>query len=237
MHNAHKKIYIALGLVAILIMVITYFLFSAEQDTASLSNINETEKISNTSDVVMIVNEEEILKSDFDHLLSQVAMQRGINDPTTIDQQIQEQLESQVLEMLISQTLLKQAVIDSGITVSETDVDVRLEAIRDQFESDEEYQQALITENLTEPELRNKIAGELSTEPYLEKELNLSVVNASESEVVQAYEQISSQNAEIAPLEDVYTQIEELVIQQKQQELIAQLVSELRADSEIEILI
>jgi peptidyl-prolyl cis-trans isomerase SurA len=228
----NKNIFITLGIVVILIIGALVFFPSGEQESTSLSETNE----SGTPGAVAIVNGEQILRSDFDALQSQVALQQGLN-PTAIDGEMQSQLESQVLESLIAQTLLKQATVQSGITASDADIDMQMETVKGQFESDEEYQQALASEDLTESELRSQISEELAIEPYLEQELNLSTVVATESEVSQVYEQAALENTEIAPLADVYAQVEGLVIQQKQQELVAQLVGELRANAEIEVLI
>ena len=232
----NKNIFTTLGIVAILIIG-AFVLFSSGEQEPSLSNeTTEPGTSGEGGDTVAVVNGEEILRSDFEALHSQVAMQQGL-DPTAVDERGQSQLESQVLESLIAQTLLKQAAVQSGITVSATDIDMQMEIVKGQFESDEAYQQALAVESLTESELRDQISEELATAPYLEQELNLSAVAATESEVTQTYEQVASGTSEIAPLADVYTQVEELVIQQKQQELIAQLVEKLRVNAEIEVLI
>jgi foldase protein PrsA len=166
-------------------------------------------------------------------------------DPATLDEQTQNQFSSQVIETLVTQVLLKQEAEKSDIVVSEESIDLQVESAKGQFESDEAFQQALSTENLTEESLRNQIWESIIINSYLQQELNLSTVTATESEIAQVYEQaIASSEAEAeaevevaAPLSDVYAQLEAMVIQQKQQELISQFTENLRVDAEIEIFI
>jgi hypothetical protein len=231
-----KNIFIIVALVVLIGGFLLFYSFG-EESSNNPTNQNTTFE---SGDVVATVNGEEIIGSDFELIYSQISTQQGV-DPATLDEQTQNQFSSQVIETLVTQVLLKQAAEKSDIVVSEESIDLQVESAKGQFESDEAFQQALSTENLTEESLRNQIWESIIINSYLQQELNLSTVTATESEVAQVYEQaIASSEAEVevaAPLPDVYAQLEAMVIQQKQQELISQFTENLRVDAEIEIFI
>lgn len=198
------------------------------QDNASLSEIGE---------IVAIVNDEEITRSEFEELQSQMAAQQGV-DVASLDVQTQTQIRSQVVDNLISQKLLQQKIEESEISVSEENITAQVDLIKQGFETDEQFQEALSGQGLTEDQLRENVASEVAVQNYLEQELNLSSLTVTEEEVAAAYEEISqSEQEEIPSLEEVYSQVENMVVQQRQQELINEFIAELRSDAEIEILI
>lgn len=198
------------------------------QDNASLSEIGE---------IVAIVNDEEITRSEFEELQSQMAAQQGV-DVASLDVQTQTQIRSQVVDNLISQKLLQQKIEESEISVSEENITAQVDLIKQGFETDEQFQEALSGQGLTEDQLRENVASEIAVQNYLEQELNLSSLTVTEEEVAAAYEEISqSEQEEIPSLEEVYSQVENMVVQQRQQELINEFIAELRSDAEIEILI
>jgi len=231
-----KNIFIIVALVVLIGGFLLFYSFG-EESSNNPTNQNTTFE---SGDVVATVNGEEIIGSDFELIYSQISTQQGV-DPATLDEQTQNQFSSQVIETLVTQVLLKQEAEKSDIVVSEESIDLQVESAKGQFESDEAFQQALSTENLTEESLRNQIWESIIINSYLQQELNLSTVTATESEIAQVYEQaIASSEAEVevaAPLSDVYAQLEAMVIQQKQQELISQFTENLRVDAEIEIFI
>lgn len=198
------------------------------QDNASLSEIGE---------IVAIVNDEEITRSEFEELQSQMAAQQGV-DVASLDVQTQTQIRSQVVDNLISQKLLQQKIEESEISVSEENITAQVDLIKQGFETDEQFQKALSGQGLTEDQLHENVASEIAVQNYLEQELNLSSLTVTEEEVAAAYEEISqSEQEEIPSLEEVYSQVENMVVQQRQQELINEFIAELRSDAEIEILI
>jgi parvulin-like peptidyl-prolyl isomerase len=186
-------------------------------------------------EAVARVNGEEITRKDFENLKSQVVAQQQIN-VASLDAATRAELDNQVVETLISQALLRQAVANSGVTVTSEDRDREIANIRGQFADDAAFQQALAAQGLTEAVLMTEVTNELVTRAYLNQKLNLSSVTATDAEVNTAYEQIAS-GQEVPPLEEVRDDVRALVVQQKQQQLILAYVEELRAGAEVEILI
>ncbi|MEX0931206.1 MAG: SurA N-terminal domain-containing protein [Candidatus Paceibacterota bacterium] len=225
-----KKVLITL-IVIVAILAGIWFVSSRSDSGVN----NQANSSSANGLVVAVVNDEQISRAEYDALTAQIATQQGF-DPATLDAENANLLREQVIDSLVSQALLRQAVEEAGVTAEESAVEERLTVIKSQFENDEAYTQALSAEGLTEEDLRGQISSELATEAYLEQEIEFSSITATEAEVEEAYNEVAVGD-NVPPLEEVYGQVEMMVIQQKQQVLITALVESLRADAEVEILI
>jgi FKBP-type peptidyl-prolyl cis-trans isomerase (trigger factor) len=143
----------------------------------------------------------------------------------------------QVLNQLISRTLISQAAEASGTAVPAAQIDAQIESVTGQFESEEAYLAELDAQGLTEAELRSQIEAELLGQIYLEGTLDYESIAVTEEEVQSTYEQVAASGGQVPPLAEVREQVEQLVIQQKQQTLVAAHVDELRAEADIETFI
>lgn len=228
--NTQKTILLIIG--ALVIGAGAWYLISSGPPTAS--------DPSNSAGAVAIVNGEEISRTQLEVLKSQIALQQGA-DLSSLDEEAQSQLDRQIVDELVSQALLRQAVSASGVVVSQAEVDAQIDATITQLGGEEAFREALATEGISEEELREQLSADLTRQAYLEQELNLSSVTAIEEEVEAAYAQAvaqaSPQEEDIPPLADVQAQVEQSVIQQKQQSLLAQFIDQLRAEADIEILL
>jgi len=186
------------------------------------------------ADVIARVNDQSITRAELDNLEAQIAQQQGI-DKASLDASGREQLQAQTLDALISNALLLQATV--AVTVAESDIDAQVETIRGQFSDEAQFQEALSDQGLSEEDLREQVRGEIATQVYLEQVLDLESISVSEEEVATLYEQEAAVSEDVPPLEEVRGQIEAFVAQQKQQELLAAHIQELRADADIEIFI
>ena len=198
------------------------------------SNTPSGEDTANAEDTVAIVNEEKILRTDFEEFKSQALELQGI-DTASLDETTLAQLDTQIVNDLISQALLEQAVSASEISASQEDIDQQAAAIVAQFGGQESFQQALAAEGLSEETFRTQIGANLATQTYLEQKLSLSAVTASDEEIETAYAQAAAQNENIPALEEVQVQVEQSIIQQKQQVLVSDFVEQLRSEANIEI--
>jgi len=188
-----------------------------------------------TADPVATVNGEEISNADFTTQLTQTLAVQGVN-AATLDGETLTMIQGQILDSLISQELLKQAALASGVEVADAEIDNEINSIKGQFEDEATYEQALAGQGLTENELRAQVAVNLSVEPYLEQTLDLASITATQEEIDQAYQAVAAQQ-EVPPLEEVRTQVEQLVVQQKRQPLIDQHLASLREAADIEVFI
>lgn len=192
-------------------------------------------KAGQEGETVATVNGEEIESKEFEALKLQIALQQGL-DLETIDAQTEAQLDEQVMDELISQKLLRQEVERTGLTIPAQEVDDQMNALKAQFESEEMFKQALEMEALSEDELWSQIEADLVIQTYLENELDMDSLTVSEEEVEATYQQVAGENEDIPPLEEVYDEVEQFVLQQKRQEMVYQFIQKLRQEAEIEIM-
>lgn len=185
---------------------------------------------------VAVVDGTEITQSELELTQNQVAAEQSI-DTSTLSEEDRVALRDQALDVLISRTLLFNAVENSGITISDAEVETQLNTIREQFESEEAFNSALSAEGLTEESLASDLRRDLAAQAYFNQELNFDSLTASEAEIEEAYNTAIQGAEDAPPLAEVRGQVEDLVIGQKQQTLIAAHLQELRAEADIEILI
>lgn len=216
---------------AVLLLGSGVWYFSTQKTAAPSDEAGEVDGA-----VVAIVNGEEISRASFNALQAQAAGAQGV-DFSTLDASTQTQFESQIVDTLVAQALLRQSVADANVIVTDAQVDEQIETIKGQFEDEQAYEAALTQEGLTEATFREQIEVELATQAYLDTELRLSSITATDEEIDTAYEQLSVGAEDVPPLEEVRDQVEALVIQQKQQELVNNFIAELRSDADIEILL
>lgn len=230
-----KNVVITVLATALLVGIGVFVYMSMQKPAAE--NMNG-EEVSNDEipAVVATVNDEEITREQLETTEFQIAAAQGV-DASTLSAEIRTQLRAEALQALISQALLRQAIDDSRTTVASAEVDAQLETIQGQFEDAAAFEAALTQEGLTLATLREQVETELIAQAYLDAELNLSAVTATDEEIQTAYEQLTAATEDAPALEEVRDQVEALVIQQKQQVLVAEFVADLRSDADVETMI
>jgi len=218
------------GLVGLLVVAAGAWFFISNGGTPAQNGSSEL------SDAVARVNGEEITRTELENSAALLAAQQGA-DVASLDAANRAQLQTQALDVLIANTLVQHAAASSGLTASEADIDTQIETIKSQFPDDAQFQEVLLGQGLSEADLREQVAGELAQQAYLEQTLDLASVMVTEEEVNALYQQEAAAVEDVPPLEEVREQIELFVIQQKQQELLAAHIQELRLAADIEILI
>jgi parvulin-like peptidyl-prolyl isomerase len=186
---------------------------------------------------VAIVNDKEILGSDYNSALAsaQGQMQQMGQDPTS--KEAAEQVKQQTIDSLVGQTLLLQEADKKSYKVSEADINKQLDEIKKQFKTEKEFEAALKKSGMDMKTLETQIADEIKLKKYVEKEFPASEI--TDEEIQKTYDQYAEQGKttgqEVPKLEEVKTQIEQSLQQQKQQEKLVQQVEKLKKNAKIEI--
>lgn len=188
-----------------------------------------------TDSAVATVNGEDISRSDFDKLTTQIYTGSGI-DPASTTPEMQSQVKQQAIDSLINQELLSQAADRAGVAPPTAEVDAQLETLKSQLGGEENFAQALLAQGLNEAEFRERLSEDLTIRTYLEAELQLSSIMVTEDEIKALYDS-AAQGGDVPPLSDVHEQVKQAALQQKQQTLVATHVAELKAAADIKILI
>ena len=145
----------------------------------------QTEK---EEDLVAKVNGEGITQVQFDEKLEQFkayAKSQGIDVESEAHNGMLSQIQDQVLEGLIQEILFSQYADKNDIKVDQDKVESQIDQIR-QMVGEEQFEEALKAQNLTEETLRAQIEQSLLSETVYEK--TVSGVQVSEEEVQNYYE-------------------------------------------------
>ncbi|PLR69064.1 MULTISPECIES: SurA N-terminal domain-containing protein [Bacillaceae] len=186
---------------------------------------------------VAIVNDKEIVGSDYNSVLqsTQGQMQQMGQDPSS--KEAAEQVKKQTIDSLVGQTLLLQEADKKGYKASDEDIKKQLDETKKQFKTEKEFESALKKSGMDMKTLETQIADDIKFRQYVEKEIPADKV--TDEEIQKAYDQYAEQGKttgqEVPKLEEVKPQIEQSLQQQKQQEKLAQQVEELKKNAKIEI--
>jgi hypothetical protein len=186
---------------------------------------------------VAIVNDKEILGSDYNGVLqsTQGQMQQMGQDPSS--KEAAEQVKKQTIDSLVGQTLLLQEADKKGYKASDEEIKKQLDETKKQFKTEKEFESALKKSGMDMKTLETQIADDIKFRQYIEKELPTDKI--TDEEIQQSYDQYAEQGKssgqEVPKLEEVKPQIEQSLEQQKQQEKLAQQVEELKKNAKIEI--
>lgn len=182
-------------------------------------------------DVVATVNGQELYKKEFEVRASQISARVG--DEAGLSQ---EQKEAVVTQM-VSEELLLQDAAAKNISLTDEEVNVQLETLKGNFESPEQYQQALQSENITEDDLRINIREQLTIDEYIEMAIEGKNVDPTDEEVQAAYDESISGMENAPTLEEVRDQVVEQVKQEKIAVIMDEVLQGLRESADIQIFI
>ncbi|ADQ13847.1 SurA N-terminal domain-containing protein [Halanaerobium hydrogeniformans] len=250
-----KKILVSLLIITVLIVPTS--VFAQEMDMTPEEPVDSSIEEDIGGNIVAEVNGEEITDQE---LAQQANVNQLLQEIAQIDQQLAQVLvdsesgnevldefQKLKLDALIDNVLLSQQAEELGIELTDEEVDeiyqAQKESIKQQndlseedflavlenqgFESEEEYKQAFADN----PSLKvNKL---------IEQEV-LGDFEISEEELLEEYEaneEQFTQGGETIPFEQIKPQLEQMMMQQRQNDVINDYIEGLRDDAEIEIMI
>lgn len=189
----------------------------------------------NTEDAAAIVNDEVITVTELDiQVQNQLARfeQQGM-DMSEEDDDIMDTLQEDILDSLITQKLVNQAA--ASYSVTEDEIDEQITIIKSDFETEEEYNQALAANDLTHEVLVERIEENLKLEKFFQD--NIAEVNVTEEELEAMFVKYSEQSEEELNYEELKPMLEKTVVAEKQEQEKGTLIKELKEQANIEILI
>ncbi|MDQ0221384.1 SurA N-terminal domain-containing protein [Peribacillus cavernae] len=188
-------------------------------------------------ETVAIVNDKKLMGRDYNMALSslQMQMQQMGQDPTS--KEAAKQVKEQTINNLVGQTLILQEADKKGYQASEEEVEKQVAKMKEQFKDDKKLEAALKQADLDMETLKIQTAENVQYTKYIEKEIPVEEV--SDKEIQAYYDQMVQQGSaggqEIPKLEEVKPQIMQQLVQQKQQEKLAQQVEKLKKNAEVDI--
>ena len=189
------------------------------------------------SEVVAIVNGQELTGTDYNAALTSVQgqMQQAGQDPTS--EEVLEQIKAQALDTVVNQTLILQQAKEEDVTASENEVDERYATLEEQYGGEEALSQALTAQGMDIETLKLDIKDSILFEKYQDKVVPADEVK--EEEIQAYYDQVAAQSEEsgqeLPPFEEVREEIAGILKEQQQQEKMIAHLEELKESAEIEL--
>lgn len=178
---------------------------------------------------VVVVNGEEVNGAAYNAAYSLV---KSMSAQYGQDVSDLEAVQDQTIDYLVEQELIMQEAEDAGIEVSDEEVQEEVDAAKESG-GEEGFQQSLEQLNLTEEQFAQQLRFDLATQQYMEEEVDTEV---TDEEVQEMYDRLSAQmgDQEMQDLDEIRDDVEQMVIQNKQQEAYTNKVDELKESAEIE---
>ncbi len=163
-----------------------------------------------------------------------LAQQAQIADVATLDDATFAQLQAQALDSIVNTELVAQAATAEGLSVTDADIEAQFDLIVEGVGGMEVAEARLAELGLSADEFKETLVNDILIQQYLELESTVSDV--TEAEALAVYEQVTQGQTEGVPaFADVRFQIEQQLEFQKQQEALASLIEELRAEADVEL--
>ena len=131
-------------------------------------------------DQVAVVNGVTISRAQFDKELT-VHLQRVARQGGQVSDEQMEMLKKDILEGLIEREVLYQESQKAGIKITDQKVDEQMASIKKRFPSEEEFQRALASMNLTEAEVRSQIQRGLAIRELIDQKVASKIVITDEA--------------------------------------------------------
>jgi hypothetical protein len=215
-----KKGDLVLGIIGAIIIILglsTYFFQKAQTpDTSS-------------DPVVATVGDVSITQSDIDAVLNSQQL------PADAPQEVLQQYQDEALENLITTEILYQYASRS-YTTTDLEIQTELQNVKNTLADEASYQAELERNNITEETLIQNIQRQLTIKKFLDEFQASNQVTVTDQEVQDFYDAVASENENIPPLEDVQTEVQNELTQQKLQTLIVQFIEELKNEIPVEVI-
>jgi peptidyl-prolyl cis-trans isomerase C len=166
--------------------------------------------------VIVKVNKENIMKSEFDKLYNTAIEQMKQLSSKEISKEEDELLKQKVLDQLIAQKLLLQEAKKRNIKVTKRELEDGIKTVKSRFPSDQMFLQELKKENLTEKQFEKQIEEQIMVLKLTEEVVKKNMVKPTENDARELFNKI----VKLIDKKDVKLQGDE----QDELKLLAQLV-------------
>lgn len=188
-------------------------------------------------EAVALVNDQKISRAAYDARYAQLVAIVTAQGQSATTTETQTAIKNQTLENLITETLLLQTADKEGIKAKAEEVDAVFTQNKSQFPDETAFEKALADQGYTNNTFKTFLTRDNIIRQYLTAHIDVSLAQATEKEIKTLYDQAAANDKTIPPLSEVRAQVENQIIQMKQQQLIANFVQQLKASSTIETLL
>lgn len=226
-----KKKFIVIGIALLVVAGVgSYFLPGG-------FNIWSKLNILMSKNTAAIINSEKITKSDLDFRIEQAkqVIQRQGADLT--DEKVVSAIEKQILSDMVNEKILLQSTAESGITVSDDEILAAYNEMVATFKTKEDFEKELTSRNITEKIIKENIADQITLNKYINQNIDIKNISVTSEEINSLYKYYSSQQENMPKIEEIKSQLENEVKQQKTKAMVLELIEKLKKDANIKILL
>jgi peptidyl-prolyl cis-trans isomerase SurA len=220
-------IYVFTALALVGVLVIVFMMFQNGDQAPAASTVIGVQP----NQVVAIVNGEQVLGSDFLTSLNQIAATAQLQGIDVTDPNVQSELQQQAIEVLINTALLEQEAEKRGIAVSDSEVESRISDLVDEIGSQAMLEERMAALGIDDEGLRVDVRSELVIQALLDELFAAADISVSEEEIAALYDTTGSTDE----LESIRPQLEAQLRVSKEQQVLDELISELRSNADIEL--
>ncbi|TCK98810.1 SurA-like protein [Natranaerovirga hydrolytica] len=210
-------------------------------DNVNVPDVDEGEPIAT-------VNGEVIGRAAFDQMLENYKMQyeqQGFEFDSEEGQQNLAMLEDDILNSLIYEELIYQEAQRSGFEGSDEEAQNEVEMLKAGYESEEEFEQILVLNGLTEEELKDMFKKETMMMEYIQSQMGEITVDEEDvedyyNEILAMYEEYNAtleEPIEVPEFDEVKAELEMELREEKESQRYMELMDELMESNDVEILL
>lgn len=183
------------------------------------------------------VNGEVVEKSEIQDRINQTVqrMKNQYGDQIKGDKaeaRLEKQAKKRIIEQTVQHLVLKTHAEQSNVSVTEQQVQKRVQSTIERFPSEEAFQKALQKEGMTRSDFEGQIREGLLVDQFLQKQID--DVEISNAEARQYYDQ-NSERFQDRSFDQVKEKVRSTLKQMKQRKAQQKVISDLREKSEVEI--
>lgn len=138
------------------------------------------------------------------------------------------------LQQLVNETLILNAAAQDNVFVEDSEVEQEFALTVANFPDEQAFQDVLATNNLTEADVRQDIARQLTIQKYVNLNTDTGSIQVTDEEIGQLYDQYAALQDNMPLQEEIEDQLEQQLFQQKYNEQIDVLLAALQAAADIE---
>lgn len=190
-------------------------------------DITDAEKV-DPDEVVMHLNGQEVHGDRYNLAYLQIKVQlfQYGQDVSKL-----EDIQERAIEALVEQEVLLQDATEKGIEVTDAEIEDEMDLIK--TESLDSFEAFLETYKFDEDSYKMMLSFAMLYDQYVKDQF--PNIDVSEEEIEEAYDQLKSENEDLADLEDIKDSLRAGLIQQKENEKVQERLDSLKDQADIEV--
>lgn len=231
-----RFMWIVIAVIAVVIIVLGVLYQLEKEGRSSTSIFSTLIEQQEAKKVVATVNGEDITNADLQTSIQQFSQMAAAQGVDVASPEVQTDIKSQALEVLINTKLLKQEAATQGISVTDEEVTARLDTLKEEIGGEEILAERMASLGIDDTRLHTDIRDELTIQKLLDTVFAAANIAVTEEEIASVYEGAGGETAGLPALEEVRPQVEAQIVASKEQAAIDDFLATLKEGATIETL-